>query len=174
MFLISNIVGAIFLAVEAMLAYLAFGGLTNPCVRPESVPENQFEEKFPCQVSGLYNENFLDLPLIGALCNFYPMMNIAAVPILNITLRNNLLEAFPIKAWIKKKGKCLFLLKDHKNKIKGIWSIILTIPVIVIVLFYRNVQSLITWTGGVGGTFIILILPTTLVVRARRLRAEKE
>ena len=67
------------------------------------------------------------------------MMNIAAVPILNITLRNNLLEAFPIKAFIKKQNKCLFLLDDHKNSIKGIWSIILTIPVIIIVIFYRNV-----------------------------------
>ena len=102
------------------------------------------------------------------------MMNIAAVPILNITLRNNLLEVFPIKNWIRARGKCLFLLEDHKNSIKGIWSIILTIPVIFVVLSYRNVQSLITWTGGVGGTFIILILPTTLVVHSRRLKTEKE
>jgi hypothetical protein len=67
------------------------------------------------------------------------MLNIAAVPILNITLRNNLLDAIPIKKFLKDNNILLFLLDDHKNSIKGLWSIILSIPVICIVLFYRDV-----------------------------------
>lgn len=67
------------------------------------------------------------------------MLNMAAVPILNITLRNNLLDVIPVKVWIKKYNRCLCLLDDQKNSVKGTWSIILTIPVIVIVLITRDV-----------------------------------
>lgn len=35
MFLISNILGSIFLVTEATLAYFAFSSLTNFCVKPE-------------------------------------------------------------------------------------------------------------------------------------------
>ena len=140
MFLYSNIIGSIFLGTEAILAYFAFSSLDNFCVKPlDWDPTEPFEAHFPCAVSGLYNENFLKLPGIGQICNFYPMLNIAAVPILNITLRNNLLDVIPVKRWIRNSGKCLCLLDDHKRSIKGLWSIILTIPVISIVLFYRNV-----------------------------------
>jgi len=52
---------------------------------------------FPCAVADLYNENFLGIPVLRAVCNFYPLLNIAAVPILNITLRNNLMDVIPIK-----------------------------------------------------------------------------
>jgi hypothetical protein len=57
MFLYSNIIGAMFLATEALLAYFAFSGLDNLCT--EGSP------KFPCKVSSLYNQNFLNLPGIG-------------------------------------------------------------------------------------------------------------
>ena len=127
-----------------------------------------FEPKFPCMVSGLYNENFLGLPGIGQICNFYPLLNIGAVPVLNITLRNNLLEVLPIKKYIKRKNRCLCLLDDHKRSIKGLWSIILTIPVIIVVLFSRNVQSLVTFTGGVCGSIILLVIPAGLVHFARQ------
>lgn len=79
------------------------------------------------------------MPFVGQVCNFYPMLNVAAVPILNITLRNNLLDALPIKKWIEQSGRCLFLLEDHKNWVKGVWSLILSIPVFCVVFFTRNV-----------------------------------
>jgi hypothetical protein len=132
MFLYSNIIGAIFLATEALLAYFAFSGLPNLCTDKD-------QPHFPCKVSNLYNENFLNLPGIGQICNFYPMLNIAAVPILNITLRNNLLDAIPINKFLKDRNICLFLLDDHKKSVKGLWSIILSIPVLCIVMFYRDV-----------------------------------
>ena len=95
------------------------------------------------------------------------MLNIAAVPILNITLRNNILDVIPVKHYIHRKRKCLWLLNDQSNLVKGFWSIILTIPVLCVVSFYRKVQDLVTYTGGFCGTFILLIIPTVLVSFSR-------
>jgi hypothetical protein len=68
------------------LAYLAFSGRKNKC-----------SDGYPCAIQGLFNENFLDIPFIGQVCNFYPMLNVSSVPVLTITLRNNLMEVLPIK-----------------------------------------------------------------------------
>lgn len=65
MFLYSNIVGSIFLGTEAVLAYFAFGSLKTFCVQDHDHPVPPDQIKFPCKVSELYNENFLDLPGIG-------------------------------------------------------------------------------------------------------------
>ena len=53
MFFVSHIVGASLLALEGFLAYLAFSGLHNNC------------DTFPCAVQPLFNENFLNIPVIG-------------------------------------------------------------------------------------------------------------
>lgn len=72
-------IGSTILIVESALASIAFSGVTE---------ENW--DKFPCSIKPLYNENFTSLPFIGQVSNFYPAFNVAAVPILTITLRNNL------------------------------------------------------------------------------------
>lgn len=54
MFLWSNIIGAIFLITEALLAYFAFASLDNFCVKPKDYV-GEYVQKFPCKVSGLYN-----------------------------------------------------------------------------------------------------------------------
>ena len=89
MFLYSNVIGTCFLLGESWLAYFAFAARPSHCDAEDA--------EFPCAVSPLYNENFLKIPVVGQITNFYPMLNIAAVPILNITLRNNLLDFLPIK-----------------------------------------------------------------------------
>ena len=81
MFLIANIIGAICLAIEGQLAFMAFSGLPNECAGEHTT--------FPCRVDPLFNENFQAIPIIGPICQFYPMLNVSAVPILTITLRNN-------------------------------------------------------------------------------------
>jgi hypothetical protein len=96
-FLWSHIAASLFLFTEALMAYFAFSGRDYPCVSDDKTQHTEF----PCKVMPLYNENFLDLPFVGQICNFYPMLNVAAVPILNITLRNNLLDGLPIKKWVK-------------------------------------------------------------------------
>ena len=55
--------------------------------------------------------------------------------------------------------------------VKGIWSIIISLPVLVMVMFLRNPQTLITYTGGFCGVFILFIVPMVLVFNARK-RAE--
>lgn len=98
------------------------------------------------------------------------MLNTAAVPILTITLRNNLLEVLPIKKWLANWDcSCArFLLQDKRHVVKGVWSMIVSIPAIIIVLITRNPQAIISYTGGICGTFILLIIPCTLVFFARR------
>ena len=162
MLLSANIIAAILLITEGLLAYLAFSGLTNSCRPAEGATE------FPCQVSDLFNENFQGIPVIGQICQFYPMLNVSAVPILTITLRNNFMQVVPVKRWIRSSGCCLFLLDDHKRLVKGIWSIIFTIPVIVIVMFERDPQVMISYTGGICGPFILFLIPTTLVMYGRK------
>lgn len=56
---------------------------------------------------------------------------------------------------------------------KGIWSIIISIPVIIIVIFIKNPQPIITYTGGICGTFILFIIPATLAFFARKKELEK-
>jgi len=52
--------------------------------------------------------------------------------------------------------------------VKGIWSIIFSLPVIVIVMFERNPQVLISYTGGICGPFILFLIPVTLVYFGRK------
>ena len=103
MFLISHALGATLLGLEGVLGFLAFSGLTNEC-----------STGYPCKVQPLFNENFLGIPFIGQFCNFYPMLNVSAVPILTITLRNNIMEVVPIKKWLTKYRCCHVLLDVSK------------------------------------------------------------
>ena len=96
------------------------------------------------------------------------MLNVSAVPILTITLRNNFMQVIPVKRWIKDIGCCKILLEDHRRLVKGLWSIIFSIPAIVVVLFVKNPQVMVTYTGGFGGTFILLLIPMALVFYGRR------
>ena len=57
---------------------------------------------------------------------------------------------------------------------KGVWSIILSIPVICVVFVYKNVQDLVTYTGGFCGAFILLYFPAILIVYSRRCNAEQK
>ena len=126
-----------------------------------------FHPNFSCKISGLYNNNFLNLPGIGIIYNFYPLLNIAALPILTITLRNNILDVIPIKQYLRNRNKCLFLIDDNKNYIKGVWSIIISIPVVIIIVFYHNISSLVTCVDPFLGSAISLTIPCILVYFAR-------
>ena len=96
------------------------------------------------------------------------MLNVSAVPILTITLRNNFMQVVPVKRWIRQWGCCKILLDDHKRSVKGIWSIIFTIPVIIIVMFERDPQVMISYTGGICGPFILFLIPITLTWYGRK------
>lgn len=78
------------------------------------------------------------------------------------------MQVVPVKRWIRSWGHLTFLLDDHKRSVKGIWSIIFTIPVIVIVMFERDPQVMISYTGGICGPFILFLIPATLVLYGRK------
>lgn len=101
--------GGLILTIESILAAVAFTRVTNTDCND-----------FPCEIQSLYNENFTAVPFIGQVCNFYPALNVAAVPILTITLRNNLFVMFGITT------------KSETRLTKALWSFGLTIPVIII------------------------------------------
>jgi len=113
----AHIIGGCFLALEAFLGWLAFGAYNNRANCPADFTE--------CKVSNLYNENFLTIPIIGPIANFYPMLNVTAVPILAITLRNNLFEGLEMGAKLESIGfpKKLLNMKSYWNK--GFWSFML-------------------------------------------------
>lgn len=90
MFLTSHIIGAVLLGIEGLLAFLAFSGINHECSTGI----------YPCNISKLFNENFVNIPFVGQVCNFYPMLNVSSVPVITITLRNNLMEVIPIKKWL--------------------------------------------------------------------------
>jgi len=81
MFMMAYSIGTTLLLLEGFLAALAFGG------RDRWGPDPNV---FPCSIQKLYNENFLKITFVGQFTNFYPMLNVSAVPVLVITLRNNL------------------------------------------------------------------------------------
>ena len=60
------------------------------------------------------------------------------------------------------------LTQDHRNFVKGIWSIIMSIPVIFVVIYCRNVQEFVTYTGGFVGSGVILTIPSVFVHFARK------
>ena len=70
----------IILIIESTLGCLAFQGYE--C------------QGYPIGLSDLYNINFLGLPGVGEIANYYPVFNVVAVPIMCITLRNNIMLIF--------------------------------------------------------------------------------
>lgn len=129
-------IGGSILIVEAILAALAFSHIDNTNCN-----------EFPCEIQGLYNENFEALPVIGQITNFYPTLNVAAVPILTITLRNNLFVM-------------LGMTQSSETRLKkALWSFGLSLPVIIISCVFKNPQVIMTYTGGLGGTSILFIIP---------------
>lgn len=55
MFLVSHIIGAVLLGFEGLMAFLAFSGIDHDCKTGV----------YPCRISKLFNENFVNIPFIG-------------------------------------------------------------------------------------------------------------
>lgn len=98
-FLQAHLIALFTLLAQGMLAFWAFGGLdSNDC------------NKFPCAIQELFNENFLALPVISEIVNYYPFLNVSAAAILTITLRNNIFAAFQLKRRLQ--GRMGWLVDD--------------------------------------------------------------
>ena len=55
---------------------------------------------------------------------------------------------------------------------KGAWAAIFSIPAVVIVCFVKDPEKIVTYTGGIAGTFILFLFPLTLVHFARKRELE--
>ena len=55
---------------------------------------------------------------------------------------------------------------------KGVWAAIFSLPPLIAVFFVRDPQVIVTYTGGIAGTFILFIFPLTLVYFARKRESE--
>lgn len=176
MLITSHIVGATFLGILGLTAWMSFGkfnALKGDDTKCPKVGDKDFPEGFPdCTIKNLYNENFLDIIFIGQVVNFYPFLNTAAAPILAITLRNNLFEALNLKPKLKRIGVPESLL-SNSIKVKGFWSFILMCPVFLFTLFYRKPQVILTYTGGLCGTMMLMVFPLIWVLGSRRKNAER-
>ena len=75
MFLYSFALGGGLLMLEGLLATLAFSWVTNTD-----------RKVFPVEIQELYNLNFLPIPVVSQIVNFYPMLGVSAVPVLIISL----------------------------------------------------------------------------------------
>ena len=58
--------------------------------------------------------------------------------------------------------------------VKRIWSIILSIPVISLVCFFKNEEIIVTYTGVICGTFFLFLFPVLLVTLARQHEKKKQ
>ena len=102
------------------------------------------------------------------------MLNISGVPILTITLRNNVMDVLPIKRWLSNYKCCKVLLDDSKKSVKGFWAFIMSIPVIILVCAYRDTNMIIVITGGFCGAFVMLINPLYIWYRAKKMKVGDE
>jgi len=86
MMILSFSIGGGILFLEALLAVLAFGGYDDD------------KEDFPQSIKEMYTDNFLAIPVVSQIVSFYPLLNMSAVPILTITLRNNIFQLLGIES----------------------------------------------------------------------------
>jgi hypothetical protein len=100
------------------------------------------------------------------------MLNVTAVPILVITLRNNLFESLGLAQKLEFLRFPKSLLNMKSFMVKGFWSFILQIPVFIITSLYRNPQVMLTYTGGLCGAFILMIIPMLILKTSRNRRVE--
>ena len=85
------------------------------------------------------------------------------------------MKVVPIKKWLSNCDcSCArFLLQDHRKMVKGVWAFIVSLPVFAICCATRNPQVIVTYTGGVCGTFILFIFPAILWWDARKTLTQK-
>lgn len=133
MFFWSYLFSAIALTIEGLFAMFAFGN-----------------------VEQLYNMNFTNIPFVMQLVYFYPFLNVAAISVVTITLRNNILSLF---------GKND---RDLSNLQKGFWSILVTLPILLISVLIEDCHEIIKFTGGITGSIVMFVIPVLYLLGSKK------
>lgn len=77
-----------------------------------------------------------------------------------------------MKRWMEEAGCCRFITNFDSKLTKGLWGAIFTLPALIAVFFVKNPQVIVTYTGGIAGTFILFIFPLVMVYFARKRESE--
>ena len=159
------IIGYIFSLIFIVLySYVGLFSFSNP---EYSCDKNH---DFPIAIQSTFSSNFLGLPAIGFIINYYPILNVITSGMQLITLRNNILEAIAgcnrdlsnSLNFAEKKG-ILALLKNF------CFNTIVALPPITIGLLLQNIQSLMKYFSSILGFLLMLIVPMLVVNRYRNL-----
>ena len=125
-------------------------------------------KKFPTAIQATFSSNFLGLPIIGYIINYYPILNVITSGMQLITLRNNILDAIAgcspslsVKLDFTQKKGCCSVFGNF------LFNIFVAIPPIIIGLTLKNIQSLMKYFSSILGFLIMLIVPVIVVGRYR-------
>ena len=159
--IIGYIFSLIFIVVYSYVGLFAFADPTYSCDK---------DHDFPIAIQSTFSSNFLGLPVIGYIINYYPILNVITSGMQLITLRNNILEAI---------AGCNRELSQKLNfaEQSGIFSLIknfcfntiVALPPIAIGLSLQNIQSLMKYFSSILGFLLMLVVPVLLVERYRTL-----
>ena len=159
------IIGYFFSLIFIVLySYIGLFSFSNP---EYSCDKNH---EFPIAIQSTFSSNFLGLPVIGYIINYYPILNVITSGMQLITLRNNILEAIAgcnrdlsnSLNFAEQKGLCP-LLKNF------CFNTIVALPPIAIGLSLQNIQSLMKYFSSILGFLLMLIVPVLVVNRYRNL-----
>jgi hypothetical protein len=125
-------------------------------------------KQFPTAIQATFSSNFLGLPIIGYIINYYPILNVITSGMQLITLRNNILDAIAgcspslsVKLDFTQKKGCCSVFGNF------LFNIFVAIPPIIIGLTLKNIQSLMKYFSSILGFLIMLIVPVIVVGRYR-------
>ena len=159
------IIGYIFsLLFIVLYSYVGLFSFSNP---EYSCDKNH---DFPIAIQSTFSSNFLGLPVIGYIINYYPILNVITSGMQLITLRNNILEAIAgcnrdlsnSLNYAEKEG-ILPLLKNF------CFNTLVALPPIAIGLSLQNIQSLMKYFSSILGFLLMLIVPLLVVNKYRSL-----
>ena len=133
------------------------------------------ESPFPIAIQSTFSSNFLRLPVVGYIINYYPVLNVITSGMQLITLRNNILDAI---------AGCSVSLSEKLNfaEQKGIGALlknfvfntVVALPPITIGLLLQNIQSLMKYFSSILGFLLMLIVPLVVVTGYRNMFIKKK
>ena len=125
-------------------------------------------KQFPTAIQATFSSNFLGLPIIGYIINYYPILNVITSGMQLITLRNNILDAIAgcspslsVKLDFTQKEGCCSIFCNF------LFNLFVAIPPIIIGLTLKNIQSLMKYFSSILGFLIMLIVPAIVIGRYR-------
>ena len=159
--IIGYIFSLIFIVAYSYVGLFAFANPEYSCDK---------EHPFPIAIQSTFSSNFLGLPVIGYIINYYPILNVITSGMQLITLRNNILEA--IAGCNRELSRKLNFAEQSGffSLIKNFgFNTVVALPPIAIGLSLQNIQSLMKYFSSILGFLLMLVVPVLVVERYRKL-----